>query len=154
MTTATTVLVMIDRLRFLFRTALPEDVAVSIGPPPGGDVPAEYAAVAYGGDDRPDAISTPSIPEWGNRTEQHQEDITVWCTVSVAGGDQNAFVLLSIVSDYLQAIGIELKKDPTLGDVIDAGGYANLGAHEWLIDNGGDVVTVFFQVNIHLPWVD
>jgi len=154
MTTAEATLSLILPLKHIFAKSLPQNFPLFVGPPPGGDVPSEYAAVAYGGDDRPDILSTPTVPDWGNRTEQHKEEISIWNCVSTASGDQDGYKQMKATADYLQTIGTELKKDPTLGGVIDAGGYASLGAHEWMLDNGGQIATVFFLVVITLPWVD
>lgn len=152
--TATAVLKVTRAIRDVFRAELPDKFDLYIGPPTGGDIPSEYAAVAYGGADRPDIVTRPEIPQWGNRTDQHAEDMDVWCCISVAMGDADGEAALEKVSTYVNTVELELKKDPSLRGTLDAGGYATVGAHDWLIDERGLIGTCFFQVNVHLPFVD
>lgn len=145
---------LVDRVHHLFAVALPENFSLFVGQPPGGDLPAEYAAVMYGGEDRPDATARSQPAQWGNRTDFFSEEIEIWCCISTASREQDGRAQAQVTQNYLKAVRDEVKKDPTLGGTIDAGGFATIGSHEWLIDNGGQIATVFFQVLITLNMVE
>lgn len=133
----------IPALRAAFAAVLPAGFATSTGPPPGGDVPADYLAVAYGGDGRP-AVSGRRVIVGHAATP---EEFGVWCTLSCAGGDQDGAALLAHADALFQSLLEVLATNRSLGGVIVPPGFADLGTFEWVIEEGGDVVTVFFSVN-------
>lgn len=137
----------ITALRSIFVAALPANFPVSVGPPPGGDVPAEYAAVAYGGDERSDVVGAGQIPSLGNRTQQSQESFGIWCTIATAGGEQDGAAQLAVTDGYYQTVRAALRANPSLG-ILPSGSNASVETFEWSIEEGGSVATVFFLVTV------
>jgi len=139
------------KLRDILVATLPANFPVSVGEPPGGDIPSEYAAVAYAGQDRPDVMGASRIPDWGNRGQQTGEAFDVWCAISTAGGDQDGAAQLTITDGYFQTVAAAINADESLAGLIPAGGTATVGSYEWFVDEGGSVATVFFQVAVNVP---
>lgn len=139
----TSVAVVVPRLVELFTAALPTNFAVSTGPPPGGDVPAEYLAVAYGGDGRPAVSGGRAVVGHGATPET----FGVWCSLSVASGDQDGAATMERADALFQVLLAVLATNRSLGGLITPPGYADLGQFEWVIEEGGDVCTVFFTVS-------
>lgn len=132
---------------------LGSDVAVSIGPPPGGDIPAKYVAVAYGGDDRA-AVTGVGVDVGGyNPGEFFAENFEVWCTVSTASGDQNGAAQLAVTQGIFDQIQDAIDANPKLGGILVNESILSLGGFEWSIEDGGAVCTVFFTLLVQARWI-
>lgn len=137
----------------LVRAAVPVDVPVSVGMPPGGDVPQHYVAVAYAGSDRP-GVSGADDPRPGDNTGVFSvEDFEVWCTVSTASGDQNAVAQMAKTDALYQAIRGALRGSPSLSGLLANGSVARLSSYEWFLEDGGQIATVFFSVRVIARWL-
>jgi hypothetical protein len=136
------------------RLAVPAGVPVSIGPPTGHDIPTEYIAVAYGGDDRPGVQGSARSSDLANPGESGSELFGVWCTISTASGDERSDITGARASEIYGLIVSALRQpeNRTLNGVLVGGGYADVGTYEWLFENGGQIATVFFQVMIDVRW--
>lgn len=124
--------------------ALPA-MAVYLGGPTGADVPDRYAAVGYAGDDRAGVsgarVRNPHSEHWA-------EEFVVWCAVSTASGDQDPGVQLAQTESLYQTMVAALAADRTLGGLLLGGGYVEPGGYEWTVEGGGEVATVFFEMNV------
>lgn len=123
-----------------------------IGNPAGqGDLPNAYCAVAYGGDDRPGVVGARDARlAYGNDTVGDRW--LVWVTISKASGDVDPVGLLSDVEDAMDAFDDALEADKTLGGLLQADGRAEVSTHEWIVEDAGNVVSVFFQVDVQRRW--
>ncbi len=128
-------------------------VATSVGPPPGGDIPDAYLAVGYGGDDRASVTVNVLEPDSYNRSEHSAEDFEVWCTISTAGGDQNGAAQMVVTQGIYNVCASALIASPTLNGVLKGEGLAQVGSAEWVIDEGGAVVTLFFTGMCRARWI-
>lgn len=127
-------------------------VPTYVGNPAGqGDLPDAYGAVAYGGDDRPGIIGGRGRDlAYGNDTIGDRW--FVWCTISKASGDSNPAVLLDAVEDLLDLFDTALRADIHLGSLLKADGRADMATHEWTVEDAGNIVTVFFQIDVIRRW--
>lgn len=123
-----------------------------VGNPAGqGDLPNAYCAVAYGGDDRPGIVGGRDMRlGYGNDTVG--DKWSVWLTISKAGGDVDPVGLLSDVEDAFDEFDEALTLDRHLGTLLKADGRADVGQHEWTVEDAGNVATVFFQVDVQRRW--
>lgn len=116
-----------------------------------GDIPSAYAAVGYGGDDRPGIVGAADDRlAYGNNTTGNRW--LMWCTISKAIGDVDPIGLLSDVEDALDAFTDLLDADERLGGMLLVDGRAVLATHEWTVEDSGNIATVFFQVDITQRW--
>lgn len=151
--TASAVAQVVIALQAKLTAQLPVGFPVSIGAPPGGDIPNRYAAVAYGGDDRAGIVGQGEPGGAGNPTERSAETFGVWCTISAASGDVDGAGILATVDGLFQPVATSLRVDRQLGGLIVPPGLAEMGPYEWTVDDGGQIATVFFQVVCRLWWV-
>lgn len=127
-------------------------VSTYVGSPAAeGDLPPAYAAVAYGGDDRP-GISGLADDRLAYGNDTVGDRWLVWHTISKASGDYGPIELLSDVEDLMDAYTDALEADETLGGLLKADGKAVLSTHEWTVEDAGNIATVFFQVDVVRRW--
>lgn len=129
------------------------DVPLSVGVPPGGDVPDRYLAVAYGGDDRPGIVGRAVQPTMGNPGQQAAEEFSVWCTLTASSGDQDAAALMGQVAAWFALLGAALRANRQLSGAVIQPGYADLANYEWQLEQGGQITTVFFVVDVIQRWL-
>lgn len=128
-------------------------VSTSVGPPPGGDIPSAYLAVAYGGDDRA-SITVNVVEDTSyNMTQHSAEDFEVWVTISTASGDQDGAAQMLVTKGIYTLCASALVANPTLSGVLKGESRAQVGSSEWVIDEGGAVATLFFTVLCRARWV-
>ena len=149
--TVSIVVPVVVALQDIVTAALPAGFAVSVGQPPGGDVPAQYAAVAYGGDDRAGIVGAGNPGRYGN--EESAEAFNVWCTISTASGDQLGAAQLGITNGLYIPVAAAIRANRQLNGAVPPPGLASLGTYEWTVDDGGQIATVFFQVEVVAPWL-
>lgn len=139
------VALVMQRLQVIHQTELPDGFPVTLGPPV-GDIPSQYAAVGYGGDDRAGIVGQGEPAQWGNGMTS--ETFGIWCTLSAATGDNNPVAQMDTVDALFQPIARSIRNDPRMGGVVVAPGIAELGPYEWSVEpeTTGTVVTVFYQV--------
>jgi hypothetical protein len=130
------------RMLTVARTALP-DTDVFLGEPPGGDIPHQYASVAYAGAERAGVSGARAV---NPHSEHWAEQFTVWCCVSTATGDQDAAAAITDTNALFLPWSEAIVADRTLGGLLTGGGYADLGSFEWFMESGGEIATVFFEV--------
>lgn len=140
-------------LAALFRSTVDASVAVSLGPPPGADIPAKYVAVGYGGDDRAGVTGTGVDDAGYNTGEFFAENIEVWCTVSTASGDQSGEAQLAVTQGIFDQLQAAIDADPKLDGLLVNESRMTAGGFEWTIDDGGAVCTVFFIVLVEARWI-
>jgi hypothetical protein len=133
-------------------TVIPLGIPTYLGNPAGqGDLPDAYCAVAYGGDDRPGVTGARDARlAYGNDTVGDRW--LVWVTISKASGDVDPIGLLTTVEAAMDAFDDGIDADHTLGGLLKADGRADVGSHEWIVEDAGNVVTVFFQVDVQRRW--
>lgn len=136
-----------------FRAALDQSIAVTIGVPPGGDVPDAYVAVAYGGDDRAGITGVEIVDEGQNTGEFEGQDATIWCTISTASGDQDALAQMDATQDIFEECADILRADARFGGLLKGESTSSVGTYEWVIEDGGQVATLFFAVLVKARWL-
>jgi len=140
-------------LHTTWNDVLPQDVALSIGVPPGGDVPAAYVAIAYGGDDRAGITGSAFADDGANTGEHSAQDVSIWCTISTASGDQNALAQMDITQGIYDSLVDALNVDWRFGGLLKGESIAGIGNFEWILEDGGQVATLFFTVVVQARWL-
>jgi hypothetical protein len=138
-------------------TALDKNSLTYIGAPSGGDLPAKFCTVAYANDDQAGVTVQRTSPQWGNTPEVFGEIVTVINAVTVASGDNDSALTMTAAQELFEVCANAVHVDPYLGGVINPDGKpglnrADLGAHEWWIQDAGEIVTVVFQVVVNIQW--
>lgn len=152
--------VILPALKSMFGTALTavdKDVQTFIGNAAGGDIPTKYATVAFANDEQAGVTVQRVVSPYGNTSEVFGEIVTVINGVTVASGDNDSALTLAAVQELFEACAASVHSDPYLGGVINPGGKpglnrADLGAHEWWIQDAGEIATVVFQVVVNVQW--
>jgi len=143
----------VNALASIFAGVAPAGCPVSVGPPPGGDVPASYIAVGYGGDNTPSVVGVNEQPDMGNWGAQAKERYGVWCVVSTSSGDELGAARLAATSTIYETLVTAVRANRTLNGAIRSPAVADVGPFTWTIEEGGMVATVAFQVLLDVPWV-
>lgn len=128
-------------------------VSTSIGPPPGGDIPTEFLAVAYGGNDRPGVMGVAIDAGNHNTGEYSAEDFDVWVTISTVSGDQDGDAQMLVTQTIFDACADALAANPKLSGVLKGESTAAVGTAEWVVEDGGSLCTLFFTVLCRARWV-
>jgi hypothetical protein len=133
----------------LWTPLLPAGVAISLGPTPGGDIPADYVTVGWADDSMPGVTGTSRPTELGNLGQQAAEEYGVWCAVSTSSGDELAAARMARTDSVFQALVAAVRGNRTLSGVLLAPGMADLGTFQWQLESGGAVATVYFQIEVN-----
>jgi hypothetical protein len=148
-----TVPAVLTNLVTLFTANAPAGVPVSLGSTPGGDIPADYVTVGWAGDDLPSVDGRSRPTELGNPGQVAAESYVVWCSVSTSSGDELAAARIARTDAIFQALVAALRGNRTLMGALTPPGMADVGSFQWTIEEGGQVATVYFQVDVDAGWV-
>lgn len=146
----------VRRLKAMMDEVKPPTLRTFIGTPDqSGDVPPAYGCVMYGGDDRAGLVGTgDGTLSFGNGTDGRR--LAVWCCYSTHSGVPNGLRAIETVEpwfdDFVDALNADPKLSGPTGPLLVAGGQATLGGYEWSLESGGQIATVFFQVDVLVRW--
>jgi hypothetical protein len=128
---------------------------IYVGPPSGGEVPARYMAVAYGGGlpgaERPFAVGGRVPSELGNPGQVSAEKYAMWNACTSATGEEDAQLVFDATDAMFQQMAEAVSGNRKLGGVLGGPGVADIGLYEWQLGDGK--ATVFFQVLVDAGWV-
>lgn len=153
MPTQSTVPAVLTALVALWTPIVPAGVAICLGPTPGGDIPADYVTVGWADDGLPSVTGRGLPSDLGNSPQASAEEYGVWCAVSTSSGDELAAVRMARVDATFQTLVAAVRANRTLLGAILPPGLADVGSFQWQIEQGGQVVTVYFQVEVTAPLV-
>ena len=150
-----------DALVAMFTATVPADVPVSVGGPPGGDIPARYACIGWAGEDAPGVVggnvtsqSDVAMPgPAGNFGQQSSETYAVWCAVSTSSGDEGGGAAVAATMAIYLPLVAAIRANRGMTGAIHPPGLADLGAWQLQLESGGRIATVFFEVAVTAPWV-
>lgn len=126
--------------------------AVQDGPFTGADVPLEYVTVGWSTLGSADVTGLSA----GVGNDDREEAFDVHCQLATASGDNDLTARTARAGAIYSAIGVGLRADRQLGDLLENGGYADLvGGFSWDrdVEATGASVVVSFTVHAYVGWL-
>jgi len=148
-----TVPAVLTNLVTLFTAAAPAGCPVYLGPLPGSDIPPDYVTVGHADDNMPSVVGSAEASDMGDWAKVYAEKYQVLCALSTSSGDELAAARMARADTIFQALMVVLRNNRTLSGAITPPGVASLGSYQWQIEEGGSIVTIFFNVDVVAPWV-